>query len=196
MLDNLYLGLEKIADFSYEGFLESFGLNKESFADATRFEAFIAAFFYIDYCLSCEIATETVRKDFYEVFIKRTGEEFGGKLLNRDLTALIEYRYGEYSQIPMKIGKDWLQSFHNLYEVKLKGTKDKKEVEKLPPIQAEDIFSHVPKKLSFIKEETGSIYRATKLVKKLLAGEDLPAIFKEMEEDNLRVKKSFKEKGL
>ena len=42
ILDDLYSGLEKIADSSYRNFLESFNLDERAFGEATRFETCVA----------------------------------------------------------------------------------------------------------------------------------------------------------
>ena len=46
----------------------------------------------------------------------------------------------------MKIEKDWLQSFNNLYEVKLKGTENTDIIKRHSAIKTEGIFEYLPKK--------------------------------------------------
>ena len=198
MLNDLYLGLEKIADYSYKIFLECFNFKEESFAEATKFETYIAVFFYIDYCLASENTTENenMRENFYKLFKEKTIEKFSNKLSNTDLSDIIDHRYyDEYSQIPIKVGKDWLQSFNTLYEVKLKGTENANAVEKHSGIKAESIFEYIPKKLCFIKE-TGNIYKSMKLVKELTAGKSLFQSLKEIEIADLEIKRKFQEEGI
>ena len=63
ILDDVYSGLEIIADSSYSIFLESFNLDKRAFGEATRFETCVAILFYIDYCMSVNIP-DNIRKIF------------------------------------------------------------------------------------------------------------------------------------
>src|SRR3989344_8419157 len=147
-LEDLYLGLEKIADSSYRIFLESFGFDKNTYDEATRLEACVAVLFYVDYCMASNNIPENTRKNFYELAKAKVIERFSSKLANTDLADIIDYRYyDEYSQIPVKRGKDWLQSFHSLYEIKLKGTENTNNVKMSSPIKAESIFEYMPKKL-------------------------------------------------
>jgi hypothetical protein len=170
ILDDLYSGLEKIADSSYRIFLESFNLDERAFGEATRFETCVATLFYIDYCMSVNIS-ENIRKNFYELAKVKIIERFSNKLSNTDLSDIIDYRFDEeYSKIPMKMGRDWPKSFNNLYEVKLKGTEKTDTIKKLPVIKDEGMSEWLPKKALFIRDETGSIYKAAKLVKELFAG--------------------------
>ena len=195
ILDDLYSGLEKIADSSYRIFLESFNLDKRAFGGATRFEIYIAELFYIDYCMSGNIS-ENIRNNFYELAKIKIIEWFSNKLLNTDLSDIVDYRYEEYSEIPLKMGEHWLQSFHNLYEVKLKGTENTDTIKKLPGIKYEGASEQLSKRVLFIRDETGSIYKAAKLVKELFAGKSLHSIIQEIEEADLKIKQEFREKGL
>lgn len=54
----------------------------------------------------------------------------------------------------------------------------------------------VLKKVLFIRDETGSIYKALKLVKELFAGKSLHSIIQEIEKTDLKVKQEFRERGL
>ncbi len=196
ILDELYSGLEIIADSSYSIFLDSFNLDKRAFGEATRFETCVAALFYIDYCMSENISVN-IRKNFYELAKVKIIERFSNKLSNTDLSDIIDYRlYEEYSKIPMKMGRDWPLSFNNLYEVTLKGTENTDNIKKLPGIKYEGLFEQMPKKLLFIMFESGSIYKAAKLVKELFAGKSLHSIIQEIEEIDLKIKQSFREGGL
>lgn len=196
ILDDLYSGLEKIADLSYRIFLESFNLDERTFGEATRFETYVATLFYIDYWMSGNIS-ENIRKKFYELAKVKIIERFSNKLSNTDLSDIVDYRYyEEYSEITMKMGRDWPKSFNNLYEVKLKGTEDTDTIKKLPGIKDEGISEWVPKKALFIRDETGSIYKAAKLVKELFAGKSLHSIIQEIEEADLKIKQKFWESGL
>ena len=206
ILDDLYSGLEKIADSSYSIFLESFNLDKRAFGEATRFETCVAALFYIDYCMSEDIS-DNVRINFYELAKVKIIERFSNKLSNTDtdLSDIIDYRcYEEYSKIAVKavkMGKDYwpksfTESFNNLYEVNLKGTENTDNIKKLPGIKYEGMSEQIPKKLLFIMYETGSMYKAAKLVKELFAGKSLHSIIKEIEETDLKIKQKFRESGL
>ena len=197
ILDDLYFGLEKIADSSYRIFLESFNLDKRAFGEATRFETCVAAFFYIDYCMS-ENISENIRKNFYELAKVKIIERFSNKLSNTDLSDIIDYRFDdEYSKIAIKMGRDWPKSFNNLYEVKLKGTENTDTIKKLPEIKYEGLSEQeVLKKILFIRDETGSMYKAAKLVKELFAGKSLHLIIQEIEEADLKIKQKFRESGL
>lgn len=196
MLDDLYSGLEKIADSSYRIFLESFDFDERTFGEATRFETCVAILFYIDYFMSGNIS-ENVRKNFYELAKVKIIERFSNKLSNTDLSDIVDYRYyEEYSEITMKMGEHWLQSFNNLYEVKLKGTENTDTIKKLPGIKYEGLSEQVPKKALFIRDETGSMYKAAKLVKELFAGKSLHSIIQEIEEADLKIKQKFRESGL
>lgn len=197
MINDLYSGLEKIADSSYRTFLESFDFEERNFGEATKFEAYVAMLFYIDYCMVSENISESARKNFYELAKSKIIERFRDKLPNTDLSDIIDYRYyEEYSQIPVKRGKDWIQSFQGLYEIKLKGTENTDVVKRLPGIKTESILEWAPKKALFIRDETGNIYKATKLVKELFAGKSLDLIMQEIEKADLEIKKEFREKGL
>jgi len=196
MLDDLYSGLEKIADSSYRIFLESFDFDERTFGEATRFETCVAILFYIDYFMSGNIS-ENIRKNFYELAKVKIIERFSNKLSNTDLSDIVDYRYyEEYSEITMKMGEHWLQSFNNLYEVKLKGTENTDTIKKLPGIKYEGLSEQVPKKALFIRDETGSMYKAAKLVKELFAGKSLHSIIQEIEEADLKIKQKFRESGL
>jgi len=195
ILDDLYSGLEKIADSSYRIFLESFNLGERAFGEATRFETCVATLFYIDYCMS-ENISENIRKNFYELAKVKIFERFSNKLSNTDLSDIIDYRFDEYAKIPMKMGRDWPKSFNNLYEVKLKGTENTDTIKKLPGIKDEGISEWAPKKALFIRDETRSIYKAAKLVKELFAGKSLHSIIQEIEEADLKIKQKFRESGL
>ncbi len=195
ILDDLYSGLEKIADSSYRVFLKSFNLAERAFGEATRFETCVATFFYIDYCMS-ENISENIRKNFYELAKVKIVERFSNKLLNTDLSDIIDYRLDEYAKIAMKMGRDWPKSFSNLYEVTLKGTENTDTIKKLPGIKYEGLFEQVLKKALFIRDETGSIYKAAKLVKELFAGKNLHSIIQEIEEADLKIKQKFRESGL
>ncbi|MBU4349975.1 hypothetical protein KJ599_06595 [bacterium] len=196
ILDDLYSGLEKIADPSYRIFLESFNLDERAFGEATRFETYVATLFYIDYWMSGNIS-ENIRKKFYELAKVKIIERFSNKLSNTDLSDIVDYRYyEEYSEITMKMGRDWPKSFNNLYEVKLKGTENTDTIRKLSGIKDEGISEWVPKKALFIRDETGSIYKAAKLVKELFAGKSLHSIIQEIEEADLKIKQKFRESGL
>ncbi len=196
ILDDLYSGLEKIADSSYSIFLESFNLDKRAFGEATRFETCVAALFYIDYCMSANIP-DNIRKNFYELAKDNIIGRFSNKLSNTDLSDIIDYRLDEeYSKIAMKMGRDWPKSFNNLYEVKLKGTENTDTIKKLPGIKYEGVSDQAPKKALFIRDETGSMYKAAKLVKELFAGKSLHSIIQEIEEADLKIKQRFREGGL
>jgi len=196
-LNDLWLGLEKIANSSYKNFLEAFGFDKNEYGEATRFEAYIAVLFYIDYCMASEKIPQETRKNFYELVKSKVIEKFSDKLPDTDLADIIDYRYyDEYSQIPVKRGKDWLQSFHSLYEIKLKGTENTDIIEKLPAIKTEGIFEWAPKKALFIRDETANVYKATKLVKELLSGKKLQSILQEIEKADAEIKKEFRNRGL
>ena len=206
ILDDLYSGLEKIADSSYSIFLESFNLDKKAFGEATRFETCVAILFYIDYCMSEDIS-DNIRINFYELAKVKIIERFSNKLSNTDtdLSDIIDYRcYEEYSKIAVKavkMGKDYwpksfTESFNNLYEVKLKGTENTDTIKKLPGIKYEGLSEQVPKKALFIRDETGSMYKAAKLVKELFAGKSLHSIIQEIEETDLKIKQRFREDGL
>ena len=196
MLDDLYSGLEKIADSSYRIFLESFDFDERAFGEATRFETCVAILFYIDYSMVSENISENIRKNFYELANVKIIERFSNKLSNTDLSDIVDYRYEEYSKIPMKMGEHWLQSFNDLYEVKLKGTENTDTIKKLPGIKYEGASEQVLKKVLFIRDETGSIYKALKLVKELFAGKSLRSIIQEIEKTDLKVKQEFRERGL
>jgi hypothetical protein len=196
ILDDLYSGLEKIADSSYSIFLGSFNLDKRAFGEATRFETCVATLFYIDYCMSVSISDNT-RNNFYDLAKDNIIARFSNKLSNTDLSDIIDYRLDEeYSKIPMKMGEHWLQSFNNLYEVKLKGTENTDTIKKLPGIKYEGASEQAPKKALFIRDESGSIYKAAKLVKELFAGKSLHSIIQEIEEADLKIKQKFQESGL
>ncbi len=196
ILDDLYSGLEKIADSSYSIFLESFNLDKRAFGEATRFEICVATLFYIDFCMSVNIP-DNIRKNFYELAKDNIIARFSNKLSNTDLSDIIDYRLDEeYSKIAMKMGRDWPKSFNNLYEVKLKGTENTDNIKKLPGIKYEGMSEQIPKKLLFIMYETGSMYKAAKLVKELFAGKSLHSIIQEIEEADLKIKQRFREGGL
>jgi len=195
ILDDLYSGLEKIAESSYRNFLESFTLDERTFGEATRFETCVAALFYIDYCMSVNIS-DNIRKNFYELAKVKIIERFSNKLSNTNLSDIIDYRFDEYAKIPMEMGRDWPKSFNNLYEVKLKGTENTDTIKKLPGIKYEGIFEQAPKKALFIRYETGSIYKAAKLVKELFAGKSLHSIIQEIEETDLKIKQKFRRTGL
>ena len=196
ILDDLYSGLEKISDSSYSIFLESFNLDKRAFGEATRFETCVATLFYIDYCMSVNIP-DNIRKNFYELAKDNIIGRFSNKLSNTDLSDIIDYRLDEeYSKIPMKMGRDWPKSFNNLYEVKLKGTENTDTIKKLPGIKYEGVSDQAPKKALFIRDETGSMYKAAKLVKELFAGKSLHSIIQEIEEADLKIKQRFREGGL
>ncbi|MEX2411295.1 MAG: hypothetical protein WD607_07955 [Candidatus Paceibacterota bacterium] len=196
-LNDLWLGLEHVTDSSYKIFLESFGFAENEYGEATRFETHIAVLFYVDYCMASEKISLETRKNFYELAKGKIIEKFSNKLPDTDLADIVDYRYyDEYSQIPVKRGKNWLQSFHSLYEIKLKGTENTDIVEKLPAIKTEEIFEWAPQKASFIRDETANIYKATKLVKELLAGKDLQSILQEIKRADEEIKKELKNKGL
>ena len=196
ILDDLYSGLEIIADSSYSIFLESFNLDKRAFGEATRFETCVATLFYIDYCMSVNIP-DNIRKIFYELAKDNIIARFSNKLSNTDLSDIIDYRFDEeYSKIAMKMGRDWLKNFNDLYEVKLKGTENTDTIKKLPGIKYEGASEQVPKKTLFIRDETGSMYKAAKLVKELFAGKSLHAIIQEIEEADLKIKQIFQKSGL
>ena len=197
ILDDLYSGLEKIADSSYRIFLESFDFNERAFGEATRFETCVAILFYIDYCMSVNIS-DNIRKKFYDLAKDNIIARFSNKLSNADLSDIIDYRFDEeYSKIAMKMGEHWLQSFHNLYEVKLKSTGNTDTIKKLPGIKDDEGVSEwLPKKLLFIRDDIGCIYKAAKLVKELFAGKSLHSIIQEIEEVDLKIKQKFREKGL
>jgi len=196
ILDDLYSGLEIIADSSYSIFLHSFNLDKRAFGEATRFETCVAAFFYIDYCMS-ENISENIRKNFYELAKVKIIERFSNKLSNTDLSDIIDYRLDEYSKIAMEMGRDWRESFNNLYEVNLKGTENTDNIKKLPGLKYEGAFEQMPKKLFFIMLEVGSIYKAAKLVKELFAGKSLHSIIQGIEEiDSKLAKELIAGKGL
>jgi hypothetical protein len=196
MLDDLYSGLEKIADSSYRIFLESFDFDERAFGEATRFETCVAILFYIDYSIVSENISENIRKNFYELAKVKIIERFSNKFSNTDLSDIVDYRYEEYSKIPMKMEEHWLQSFNDLYEVKLKGTENTNTIKKLPGIKYEGASEQVLKKVLFIRDETGSIYKALKLVKELFAGKSLHSIIQEIEKTDLKVKQEFRERGL
>jgi len=197
ILDGLYSGLEKIADSSYRIFLESFDFDEGAFGEATRFETCVAILFYIDYCMSVNIS-DNIRKKFYDLAKDNIIARFSNKLSNADLSDIIDYRFDEeYSKIAMKMGEHWLQSFHNLYEVKLKSTGNTDTIKKLPGIKDDEGVSEwLPKKLLFIRDDIGCIYKAAKLVKELFAGKSLHSIIQEIEEADLKIKQKFREKGL
>jgi len=196
ILDDLYSGLEKIADSSYSIFLESFNLDKRAFGEATRFETCVATLFYIDYCMSVNIP-DNIRKNFYELAKDNIIGRFSNILSNTDLSDIIDYRLDEeYSKIPMKMGRDWPKSFNNLYEVILKSTENTDTIKKLPGIKYEGVSDQAPKKALFIRDETGSMYKAAKLVKELFAGKSLHSIIQEIEEADLKIKQRFREGGL
>lgn len=195
-LNDLCLGLEKIAESSYKIFLESFGFDENTYGDATRLETHIAVLFYIDYCMASEKISESTRESFYKLARAKVIEKFSGKLPYTDLVDIIDYRYyDEYSQIPMKIGKDWLQSFNNLYEVKLKGTENTDIIKRHSAIKTEGIFEYLPKKTLFIRD-FANIYKTAKLVKELLAGKDMQSILQEIEKADTETKKYFQERGI
>ena len=197
ILDDLYSGLEKIADSSYSIFLESFNLDKRAFGEATRFETCVVILFYIDYCMSVNIP-DNIRKNFYELAKDNIIARFSNKLSNTDLSDIIDYRFDEeYSKIPMKMGRDWPKGFNNLYEVILKGTENTDTIKKLAGIKYEGVSpEEVLKKCLFIRDETGSMYKAAKLVKELFAGKSLHSIIQEIEEADLKIKQRFREGGL
>lgn len=173
-LSYLWLGLEKIADSSYEIFLKSFDFGESNFGDSTKFETHIAALFYIDYALAGEKISHDVRKNFYILGKNKIIEKFGDKLVDTNLSEIIDYRYyDQYSQILVKGEQNWLQSFHNLYEINLKGTENKNAVKKLPGIRKEGDVEWMPKKMMFIKDEIANVYKAVKLVKELPSGKNL-----------------------
>jgi hypothetical protein len=196
ILDDLYSGLEKIADSSYRIFLESFNLDRRAFGEATKIETCVAAFFYIDYCMS-ENISKNIRKNFYELAKVKIIERFSNKLSNTDLSDIIDYRLDEYAKVAMEMGRDWPKSFNNLYEVTLKGTENIDTIKKLPGIKYEgQSMQEVLKKLLFIRNETGNMYKAAKLVKELFAGKSLHSIIQEIEEIDLKIKQEFRESGL
>lgn len=190
-LDDLFYGLEVIADFSYKNFLESFGFSEKHFGETTKFETYVAVLFYFDYSLASEKLNISVRNNFFELAINMIEDKFSKKLSNNDLQEIINYRYTEYSRIPMEIGNEWVQSFLNLYEVKLKGTEDTDTIEKLPAIVVEDVFEQLPKKTVFIRDEIGNFIKTRKLVKEIFSGKDLSMIIKEIEILDLKAKKEF-----
>jgi hypothetical protein len=57
-----------------------------------------------------------------------------------------------------------MQSFHNLYEVKLKGTKNTKLINKLPEIKMEGAFQSIPSKMKFISGEVKNAYLTVKAI--------------------------------
>jgi hypothetical protein len=143
-----------------------------------------------------ENISENIRKNFYELAKVKIIERFSNKFSNTDLSDIVDYRYEEYSKIPMKMEEHWLQSFNDLYEVKLKGTENTNTIKKLPGIKYEGASEQVLKKVLFIRDETGSIYKALKLVKELFAGKSLHSIIQEIEKTDLKVKQEFRERGL
>lgn len=173
-LSYLWLGLEKIADSSYEIFLKSFDFGESNFGDSTKFEAHIAALFYIDYALVGEKISHDVRGNFYILGKNKIIEKFGDKIVDTNLSEIVDYRYyDQYSQILVKGEQNWLQSFHNLYEINLKGTENKNAVKKLPGIRKEGDVEWMPKKMMFIKDEIANVYKAVKLAKELPSGKNL-----------------------
>jgi len=140
---------------------------------------------------------DNIRKKFYELAKDNIIARFSNKLSNTDLSDIINYRFDEeYSKIPIKMGEHWLQSFHNLYEAKLKGTENTDTIKKLPGIKYEGVSEQAPKKALFIRDETGSMYKAAKLVKELFAGKSLHSIIQEIEEADLKIKQKYRESGL
>jgi len=173
-LSYLWLGLEKIAASSYEIFLKSFDFDESNFSDSTKFEAHIAALFYIDYALAGEKVSHDVRGGFYKLGKSRIMEKFGDKLVDTNLSEIIDYRYyDQYSQILVKGEQNWLQSFYNLYEINLKGTENTNAVKKFPEIKKESDFEWMPNKMMFIEDEIANVYKTVKLVKELLSGKNL-----------------------
>lgn len=190
-MDDLFYVLEKVANISYKNFLDSFSLSKRNFGEATKFEAFIAGLFYIDFSMANEKINKNTRIDFIELAFDMIENKFFKKLANNDLQEIIFYRFTGYSSLTKKIGKEWAESFYNLYEVNLKGTKDTDTVEKVPEIYAEDFFEYFPKKIVFIRDETGNFIKTMKLIKEIFSGKDLSMIIKEIEILDLKAKKEF-----
>ncbi len=182
LLDNIYIGINKIGDYSYENFLKSFNYSKKNFSKATEFETRISSLFYFDYCISNKKVKQEFRQKFYEICTEKIRNHYADCFENKNLLDIIDYRYNEYAKIPLSIGENWMQSFHNLYEVKLKGTENVKFIEELPAIKMEDGFQSMPLKMKFIQGEVKNAYRTSKLIDDIFNGKTINEALYELEQ--------------
>ena len=182
LIHNIYIGMNKIGDYSYENFLKSFNFSKEDYSKATEFETRISSLFYFDYCISGKKVNQEFRQKFYEICTEKIRNHYADYFENKNLLDIIDYRYNEYAKIPMSIGENWMQSFNNLYEIKLKGTENVKIIEELPGIKMEDGFQDMPLKMKFIQGEVKNAYRTAKLVDDLFNGKTIYEALYELEQ--------------
>jgi len=182
LIEDIYTGIIKISEYSYINFLKSFNFSKEDYSNATKFETMISSFFYFDYCISCKNVTQELRQKIYEICTEKIRNNFTGRFENNNLLNIIDYRYNEYAKIPMSRGENWMQSFHNLYDIKLKGTKNVSYIEELPVIKMENGFQGMPLKMKFIKGEVENAYRTAKIVDDLFNGKSIKKTISEIEQ--------------
>lgn len=168
VIDKLYNSTVDISKHSYTNFVTSFKLNKKAYGKVTLFETRVYALFYIDYCIAAKNVTADFREDYYTHTLLEIINEFSGSVQNDNLMELIDDRYNEYAQIAVRGGEKWIQSFHTLYEIKLKATENSNSIRKLSPIKFEGFLGTMSGKMQFIKGEINNSYRAAKLVDKIL----------------------------
>ncbi len=182
LIDNIYIGINKIGNYSYENFLKSFNFSKKDYSKATEFETRISSLFYFDYCISGKRVNQEFRQKFYKICTEKIRNHYADYFENKNLLDIIDYRYNEYAKIPISIGENWMQSFNNLYEIKLKGTENVKFIEELPAIKMEDGFQDMPLKMKFIQGEVKNAYRTAKLVDDLFNGKTIYEALYELEQ--------------
>jgi hypothetical protein len=187
LLNELKKSVEIIGQYTYKNFLVAFKLNEKDYRDATLFEATMSALFLLDYIVSSKDVTKEFRDNLYHLCSTKILNEFSNKLRNKNLMEIIKSRYSSYAEIPGIRKERWQQSFHNLLEVNLKGTKSLDNVKIIYPTTLDDFVEEMPLKMEFIEFEIENSYRTVSLVNELFLGKSL--------ENSLLIIKSIENKN-
>ena len=181
LIKDLTEGIEYIGGLIYENFLKSFECSANDFNEVTKFESAIPALFLFDYMVSAQDVPQKFRQQFYEISSADIVKRFTNKVANDNLALLIDYRYGEYAELPATAGDGWQKSLHTLLEITLNGTKGVKAVKKTYPLNLGGDIQTMPFKLQFIEGEIANSYRTAKIVDELFKGATISEAIKTIE---------------
>jgi len=122
LLNEISEGVAFIGNITYENFINAWQKDTDNYNNTAKLESEIGALFLFDYLISGQNVSQQFRQDFYTFCTDSIINRYKNKVENANLLDSINYRYGEYSEIPAKSGEKWQESLHNFLELNLKAT--------------------------------------------------------------------------
>ena len=138
---------------------------KSEFNDVTKLEAEISALMKFDYLVAGQQVSLDFREEFHRVSIEYLYHQYKDKVLNKNLSDLIENRYVKYGEILVNAGEKWHQNLIEEIISILQDSKNKMKMEEVYPLDLTIGFTDDSEfKMKFIKLEIESLYIVKKII--------------------------------